>query len=469
RELDAVLALGRLSRDDVGGKVEFSGEDPLTDSVFPLGAIAAVGRMVPSVAAAALWKMRGGRGQDLRCDLRRAIHELAPDVRLNGFTPEQLASTWITRSGYNGASYLRTRDHRLVFLANPYPDLVQAMSDVIGLPWHRKDGIAAAIAGRDALELETAAAAKGACCVMVRTPQEWMAGEQARVLEGLPVVQIERLGDSAPEPLKPLGTAGPGGRPLSGVRALGLSRVLAGATIGTVLAEHGADVLNVWSPGSFETNNAYIYAHMGMRPTWIAEHTPEGKAAIQALLRGADILFENRREGVMARRGLSFEDCAELRPGIIHVSLRAFGHQGPWRDRVGFDTPVMCAMGGTALEGGSVETPRKPPKAPINDWIAGWFGAFGAMAALRLRATQGGSWRVRVSLARSCQWWMKWPRFDKPVTPRAAPLPIDYYRAQTGLGEYQGIPCQVIFSETQPYFESPLAAIGSARPEWISV
>jgi len=463
QELDALLALGRLTRDDAGGKVSFSGEDPLVESVFRLGAIAAVGRMAPAIAAAALHRMRNGRGQDLHCELARVIHELAPDVRLNGYTPAQLQPNWMLRNGYSGY-FVPTRDGRKVSFANMYPDLAEAMTDVIGIPAHRKEEILKAIAEWNARELEEAASARGACLVMVRTPEEWAAEPHAQHLRGIPVIQIERLGDSPPEPL-PAGGA-QNLRPLSGVRALGLARILAGATIGTSLAEHGADVLNVWSPESVETNNAYIYAHMGMRPTWIPERTREGQDRIRALLKQADIFFENRREGAMERRGLSFEDCAKHRPGIIHVSLRAYGHEGPWKDRVGFDTPVLCAMGATVAEG-SLEAPRAPPMKPINDWVAGWFGAFGAMAALRLRATEGGSWRVRVSLARTCQWWLDWPQFDKPVRPAKQPEPIDYYRVQTGLGEYQGIPCQLRYSETQPRFEHTLLPIGSARPEFL--
>lgn len=463
RELDALLALGRLSRGDTGGSIAFRGNDPLVESVYRLGAIAAVGRMAPAVAAAALHRMRTGRGQDLEVDLSRVIHELAPDVRLNGYTPVDLQSVWVLRNGYHGY-FTPTRDGRHVTYANMYPDLLEAITEVIGVPPYRKAEILKAIGRWNALELEEAASARGACMVMVRTPEEWRAEAQSKVLDALPVIQIEKLGDSPPEPLPPLPRDDP--RPLSGIRALGLARILAGATIGTSLAEQGADVLNIWSPEAFETNNAYIYAHMGMRPAWIPERTPAGQERIRALVKQADVFFENRREGSMDRRGLSFEDCAKLRPGIIYVSLRAYGHEGPWKDRVGFDTPVLCAMGATVAEG-SLAEPRVPPMKPINDWVAGWFGAFGTMAALRLRATEGGSWRVRVSLARTCQWWMQWPGFDKPVRPIARPAAIDYAVARTPLGEYQGIPCQVRYSETQPWFETPLSVIGSARPEFL--
>jgi crotonobetainyl-CoA:carnitine CoA-transferase CaiB-like acyl-CoA transferase len=459
RELDALLALGRMTRDDAGGRVRFAGEDPLVESVFRLGAIAGVGRMLTAVAAGAIWKERSGRGQDLDCDLAHVIHELAPDVRLNGYTPEQLQSVWARNSGYQ-ANFVRTKDGRLVTYANPYPPLIASMTDTIGIPSHRKKEILEAIQGWNALELEKAASDAGACCVMVRTYDEWLAEEQCRVLADLPVIQIERLGDSRPEPL----SRNPK-RPLSGIRALGLARILAGATVGTVFSEHGADVLNIWSPEAFETNNAYIFAHMGMRPAWVPERTSEGRSRLHALVKDADVFFENRREGAMDRRGLSFEELARVRPGIVYVSLRAYGHQGPWKHRVGFDTPVTCATGAAALEG-TLDAPRRPPKAPVNDWLAGWFGAFGALAALRLRAKEGGSWRVRVSLARTNHWWLQWPRFDKPVRP-AKPLgDIEYYQAQTPLGEYQGIPCQLRFSSTQPYFETPLRVLGSGKPEW---
>jgi hypothetical protein len=463
RELESVLALGQLTSADTGGRVKLSGADPMVDSVFRLGAIAAVGRMAPAVAAAAIWNMRGGAPQDLSCDLGQVIHELDPKVTLNGYPPRELQSAWVHASGY-ADNFVPARNGRLVSFANVYPVLQGAMTDAMGIAPHHKAEIRERLRDWDALELERAAAKHGACAVMVRSEAEWAAEEQAQVLAALPVVQIDRMGDSPPEPL----SRNPA-RPLSGVRALGLSRVLAGATIGTALAEQGADALNIWSPESFETFAAYAYAHMGMRPAWVPEKTPAGKERLRELLRGADIVFENRREGVMARRGLDVADCMRLRPGIIHVSLRSFGHEGPWADRVGFDTPVLCALGAAVAEG-SMEAPRKPPMTPINDWVAGWFGAFGAMAALRLRALHGGSYRVRVSLARSCMWWMAWPRIPRGA--RGAALhPLGearYYTAQTPLGEYRGIACQVNFSRTQPYYDPVLESIGSAKPEWLA-
>ena len=96
------------------------------------------------------------------------------------------------------------------------------------------------------------------------------------------------------------------------------------------------------------------------------------------------------------------------------------------------------------------------------------------MAALMLRAKHGGSYRVRVSLARTCQWWMGWPRINRDdargnasASSRNGLGQAGYYTAQTPLGEYRGIACQVRFSETQPWFDTVLAPLGSARPEWL--
>src|SRR5207237_6198744 len=101
------------------------------------------------------------------------------------------------------------------------------------------------------------------------------------------------------------------------------------------------------------------------------------------------------------------EALAQLRPGIVFVSLCAFGHVGPWASRRGFDTVVQTVSGITSRQGelfpGAEPGPQFYPVSAI-DYLTGYLMAFGAMVALARRARDGGSWLVRISLAQTGRW-----------------------------------------------------------------
>src|SRR5262249_24620429 len=111
------------------------------------------------------------------------------------------------------------------------------------------------------------------------------------------------------------------------------------------------------------------------------------------------------RPGGLAALGFSPEAIAELRPGIIAVSLSAYGHQGPWARRRGFDSLVQNASGLNVAEAeaAGVSPPRELPAQAV-DHASGYLMAFGAMMALAQKAHEGGSWHVRVSLAQTGHW-----------------------------------------------------------------
>lgn len=383
-------------------------------------------------------------------------------MTLGGHSSRTLETDVLASNGYNGFA-LPTRDGRHITLSNVYRGLRDAMSDLIGCSPHRIEDIRKVIATRwDARELEEAAAERGATAAMVRSEEEWSAEEQAKALGQVPAVEIERLGGSGPEPLRNAA------RPLAGVRALAMVRVGAGGVIGQTLAEHGADVLNLWELERTELLEAHLTAHMGMRSARLPLHSSAGGDRIRQLLAESDLFVSNRRPGAIERLGLSFEECAAIRPGIIHVSLRAYGHTGPWADRPGFDPQVLSVTGVSTVDGG-LGRPTRTPVGVINDWLGGWLAAYGGMVALLRRSREGGSYRVRVSLARTSMWWMGWSRLapgaDLEADEHRIAVP-QTYRAATPMGDFKAMDCQVRFSSTQPYFERPLTPIGSSAPEW---
>src|SRR5471030_2340619 len=240
---------------------------------------------------------------------------------------------------------------------------------------------------------------------MVRTQAEWARHPQAAAIADLPLMEIVRIGDSPPEALpEPL----PGGdRPLSGIRVLDLTRVLAGPTCGRTLAEHGADVMKISAAHlpnlgyqEWDTGHGKLSAQLDLR-------APEDVDILRGLVREADVFSQGYRPGSLAGRGLSPGELAAIRPGLVYVSLSAFGHVGPWASRRGFDTVVQTVSGMTTRQAEAV--PHKTPGPqfyPVSaiDYCTGYLMAFGAMQALARRAQEGGSWLVRISLAQVGKW-----------------------------------------------------------------
>ena len=129
--------------------------------------------------------------------------------------------------------------------------------------------------------------------------------------------------------------------------------------------------------------------------------------SLRGLVREADVFSQGYRPGTLGGRGLSPEELAAIRPGLVYVSLCAFGHTGPWASRRGFDTVVQTVSGITSRQAeivpGKTPGPQFYPVSAI-DYCTGYLMAFGAMVALGRRAREGGSWLVRISLAQVGKW-----------------------------------------------------------------
>jgi crotonobetainyl-CoA:carnitine CoA-transferase CaiB-like acyl-CoA transferase len=256
--------------------------------------------------------------------------------------------------------------------------------------------LAGAVGQRDAAELEAAIVGAGACAGMVRTRDEWLAHDQGAAVEGLPLFEVIRIADSPPETL-PVGA-----RPLSGIRVIDVTRVLAGPMCARTLAEHGADVLRIGTSRLPNNELQNIDTGYGKRST-VLDLTSEGGATqLRTLVQDADVFSQGYRPGSMANRGFGLEEIATLRPGIVYVQLSAFGHDGPWSERRGFDTLVQV-VSGIAAEYAHDGRPRLLPVSVL-DYCTGYLAAFGVMVALSRRARDGGSYLVRVSLAQTARW-----------------------------------------------------------------
>ena len=453
-----------LSTEDTGGAITFVGEDPIFPSVHRLGACIGIPIMAGAAGIADIWRQRSGRGQDLSLDLRKAIHGINP---LYKFTP--------TINGYPyQAPYMignpmafglyRTKDGRFFLPTGAYPRLLAGMCTFLRCS-PDKDSIATAVSQWDSAELDEAAADAGLVFAVVRTPEEWAAHPQGKQLAEKPVVEIVKIGDSDPEPFTPAA------RPLSGLRVLSATHVIAGNVMSRTLAEHGAEVLQIAHPEEFEHEALMQDPCAGFTSNaWLDLNQADARQRAYELAASADVFVESYRTRKISSLGLSPEELAARRPGIVYASARCYTYDGPWANRAGFDMEALCVTGFTTEEG-TPEEPKFPPTHVMNDYIAGYLGAAGIQAALIRRAKEGGSYHVRVNLARAAMFFMSLGTFDKnapaPTGEQHQILVPDSITAQTPYGELVRLAPPVQFSESQPYWKDPVLVVrGSSKPEW---
>lgn len=466
-ELRRILAELGLSPEDSGGAIRFEGRDPLMPSAMRLGGAAALALVQQSVLAAKLWKLRTGQGQDIRVNLGQAIRRLAPASEFRWETLNGYPADFADRTILSYFQFFPTKDGRHILAPNIYPALKSKMLAVLDCPDNPK-ALARAISRYTAQELEELGEANGIVFAQVRTVEEFVETDVFRYLASLPLIEIEKVGDSPPEPLPAFGT-----HPLSGIRALGMGHVIAGAGIGRSLGALGADCLNVWRVMEWEMESLLLTANVGVRSTRLHVRTAAGRQQLQGLLKEADIFYANRRPGLLKELGVDLESAIALRPGLIHVTVSTHGEGGPWAKRVGFDQ-VAGTVTGMVVAEGSLATPRLPPTSIVNDYLVAWLGATGAMAALERRAREGGSYRVHVSLTRAAMWIMSLGLFEQDYARRTAGTAGEHtlidpqlFTSLTPLGIYQGVTENVTLSRTPHHYMNVLSPRGADQPVWL--
>jgi len=298
-----------------------------------------------------------------------------------------------------GQGIYPTRDGRLLYLMSGFPHIAERTLEALGCTY---DNTAEFVASRDADEMEARLSAAQLPGVVVRTPEEWNAHPQGKLLADSPAVIIERIGDAPPRPI-------PGGDlPLNGVRVIDNTKVLAGPTISRTLAALGADVLHIGAPDVADLQAAQADTGHGKRRAHVDFDAKDGREALWNLLGDADIFSQSYRAKSLARRGLSPEALAERRPGIIYISENAYGQFGPWQERRGFDGNVQAASGIHHVQQKDPSSMMGVgPAIALNDYGTGYWGAYGALEALRRRAVEGGSWHVRVALGQTAAWFLR--------------------------------------------------------------
>ena len=436
------------------GEVEFLGDDPVLPIRYRVAAAGAAALGALGLAAARL----SGTPQRVSVNARHAAVSLrsALYLRINGEPPPPV---WDPMSGFYPVG-----DGWVSIHCN-FPNHRDAAMQVLGT---EPDRAKAEEASRTwtGEALEDAIHAVGGCAGYVRSEEQWLQHPQAQAVAGQPLVEIVQIGDAPPY------TPPARARPLLGVRVLDLTRVLAGPTCAKSLAAFGADVLKLSAAHLPDSGVVELDTGIGKRSARIDLRTQPQVERLRKLVARADVFSQSYRPGALARRGFSPEDLAALRPGIVCASLSAWGESGPWRARRGFDS-IVQAVSGIAQANGDAAKPKLLPVSAI-DYVSGYLMAFGVCVALARRRRQGGSWLVRVALARVGKFIV-----DQGVLPESAwrglpdELPQEeleplFAQMRSPDGHIRFLKPAVELSETPAFWSRPPVKLGYHPPVWTS-
>lgn len=452
--LSNIWALGGLPSEALR-HTELRGSDPVLPSSFAVGTAAQTSIAAAALAACELGHTRGQARQTVDVDMAHAALECEGWFSLDGL----VADPWDTFSGLYACADGWVRVH--TNFAH-HRDGALAILGLSAATAQRTDA-AQALRQWKAQDFEQAAADRGMVVSALRSFAEWDVHPQALAIAAQPLLTIERIGDAAPLTLPPLRADH---RPLTGLRVLDLTRIVAGPVAGRTLAAFGANVMLVNAPHLpnigviAESSRGKLSCHLDLR----VDHD---RHAMDALLADADVFVQGYRPGGMESLGYGAQALAERRPGIIVVSLSAYGTQGPWAGRRGFDSLVQAATGFNLAEAAAAGSAQ--PKAlpmQILDHASGYLMAFAVAAAKVRQLHEGGSWHVRVSLAQTAQWLRGLGRVESgfAVTPPDRQAYMERYAS--GYGDLVAVRPSAQLSRTPAHWSRPSVPPGTHAPVW---
>jgi hypothetical protein len=336
-----------------------------------------------------------------------------------------------------------------------------AALEVLGCDGER-ELVAGTVARRGADELEAAVIAAGGCAAAMRSPEAWRDHEQGRAGAAEPLVALQRMRAPAPMPWRPAPA-----RPLAGIKVLDLTRILAGPVATRFLAGLGADVLRLDPPGWDEPSVAPDVT-LGKRCARLDLHRAEDRRVFEALLAEADVLVHGYRPGALEGLGYGEAQRRALNPGLVDVSLCAYGWSGPWAGRRGFDSLVQMSSG-IAEAGMRWKQAAQPVPLPVQalDHATGYLMAAAALRGLIARQRDGEAVTARLSLARTAALLVG--AGDGPAGPAFTGLHDQDYGAEiedTAWGPAQRLRSPVLLGDDPLRWELPASPLGSGVAAW---
>lgn len=432
--------------------LQVSGDAALT-AAFPVSELAATSIALAAQAAASLT----GNPQPPRIDGILASRWFHQALRPIGHA---LPSLWDAFAG----DYA-TADGWIRLHTNA-PHHREAMEQVLGRHRDRQQ-LAETLQRHNAIALEEEVVAAGGCAAALRSEAAWLAHPHGHTV-GREALIEQNLQPAGPPPRWPL----PPARPLHGVRVLDLTRIIAGPVASRFLAGLGADVLRL-DPPDWQEPVLEQEVTLGKRCARLDLKCADGRRQFELLLSQSDVLIHGYRADALSRLGYDEERLQELSPGLIDVSLNAWGWSGPWRNRRGFDSLVQMACGladaGRQRFGGDAPVPL-PVQAL--DHATGYLMAATVLEGMRQRVLHHNGFSARLSLARTACLLQEHP-YLPTVQPGGLPpqsaADEEQELALTGWGLAARLRSPFWLPGTPLLWSRAPSALGSALPRWQSL
>jgi hypothetical protein len=322
--------------------------------------------------------------------------------------------------------------------------------------------VAEIVATRRGNELEDAIVAAGGCAAYLRSAVEWAAHPQGKAVAAEPLIIWDKPSNGLAREWRPSPT-----HPLSGLRVLDLTRVLAGPVATRFLAGFGADVLRIDPPG-WDEPGVIPEVTLGKRCARLDLKTASGRDAFRVLLGKADILIHGYRSDALEAIGFGAAARQSINPSLIDISLDAYGHSGPWVRRRGFDSLVQFSSG-IAAAGMDWLNADAPISLPVQalDHATGYLLAAAAVRGLIARTTGSGLSTARLSLARTAK--LLTDHQGIPANTKFTPSMDEDFAAaveQTDWGPARRLIPPVNIAGAPIHWTRPATKLGSSTANW---
>jgi hypothetical protein len=431
--------------------VGFAGNGDLP-SVFAVSDLAAGAVAAAGLAVAELIAIRGTAVPAVQVDRRLASFWFGTTLRPLGWS---VPPPWDPIAGDYAAADGWIRLHTNA------PHHREAALSVLQTPAD-KGAVAAAVSCWQKDALEAAVVQAGGCAAAMRDLASWSAHPHGQAVASEPLAWID-AGDPAARPSWKLA----GARPLAGIRVLDLTRVLAGPVATRFLAGFGADVLRIDPPG-WDEPGVIPSVTLGKRCARLDLRQPDQRGVFEKLLASADVLVHGYRPDALARLGLDAAARRRLCPGLVDVSLDAYGWSGPWQGRRGFDSLVQMSSG-IAAEGMRQYGTDRPKPLPVQalDHATGYIMAAAVVRGLTRRLTTERGSATRTSLARTAALLTSAPIAERNEA-FASEDATDFNSAieQTSWGPAKRMRPPVVVEGAAMCWDLPASALGSSPPIW---
>lgn len=443
------------------GECAIEGVDPVLRSPHRLGDAVSFVLALDAIAAASIWNYRTNQDNDIHLKMEDAIHYLHPThfIWQNGYKLELGAETVPT----NGL--FKCKDNRFVMIESgpPYRKLEQGYLNFFNCG-NNRETIAEVILRWNSFELQEKLSELGLPCCIANTKEEWLNHPQGTILAATPIIEIQKIKEGMPYGLNRNATS-----PLEGINVLDFTHVLAGPRSTYSLAEFGANVLHISSPYHRDTLVQDFAVNRGKTNAYLDLTATQDANKMRDLLMDADVFANSYRSSVVEQFHITAEDVADRSTrGIVYLSINTYGHQGPWQMRPGFDQLGQVATGFAMKEGGGSE-PKFSPVFYLTDLITGYLAVAGMMSALLKRAIHGGSYHVKVSLARSAMWVQELGYIatkELMNIPDHDNYPVNLVSEESPYGILTRLAPAIKFSNMPVVPVKPVVPFGSQNPSW---